>query len=238
MRRGVPLAPSEIELALAARAGMTRRGLLIAATATAGAIGAGAYGWNRYTQLLDSTGSGASDGLFRGEPLALTSSGHLLDTDFPDPFAGGIFLGYLPFRSPQEDSFLTPLYTNSGGGHGARLCIDVASLFTPEGRLAPPDKFFIRTEYPDLRRPRADWKIKIHGLVKKRQQLPLKSLERFVEPKGPVLLECSGNGNVLKFGLVSFAEWAGSSLERVIKIAEPTAKAKALLIQGFDDDTN
>jgi DMSO/TMAO reductase YedYZ molybdopterin-dependent catalytic subunit len=238
MRRGVPLAPSEIELALAARAGLTRRGFLLAATATVGTIGAGAYAWNRYTQLLDSTEGGPSAGLFQGEPLALTSAGQLLDTDFPDPCAGGIFLGYLPFRSQEEDSFRTPLYTNSGGGHGARLCIDLASLFTPEGRLTPADKFFIRTEYPDLLRPPADWKIKIHGLVKKPQQLPLKALESFVEPKGPVLLECSGNGNVLKFGLLSVAEWAGIPLERVIKIAEPTAKAKALLIQGFDDDTN
>jgi DMSO/TMAO reductase YedYZ molybdopterin-dependent catalytic subunit len=237
MRRGVPLAPSEIELALAARAGLTRRGFLLAATATMGAIGAGAYAWNRYTQLLDSTGGGSA-GLLQGEPLALTSSGQLLDTDFPDPCAGGIFLGYVPFRSQEEDSFRTPLYTNSGGGHGARLCIDLASLFTPEGRLTPADKFFIRTEYPDLLRPPADWKIKIHGLVKKPQQLPLKSLERYCEPKGPVLLECSGNGNVLKFGLLSVAEWAGIPIERVIKIAEPTDKAKAVLIQGFDDDTN
>lgn len=237
MRRGVPLTNPEIELALAARAGLTRRGFLLAATATVGTIGAGAYAWNRYTQLLDSTGS-SSAGLIQGEPLALTSSGQLLDTDFPDPCAGGIFLGYLPFRSREEDSYPGRLYQNSGGGHDARLCIDVASLLTSEGRLTPADRFFIRTEYPDLLRPPAEWKIKIHGEVKQPQKLPLKSLESFVEPKGPVLLECSGNANSLKFGLLSVAEWAGIPLERVIKIAQPTAKAKALLIQGFDDDTN
>ena len=146
MRRGVPLAPSEIELALAARAGLTRRGFLLAATATVGTIGAGAYAWNRYTQLLDSTGGGSA-GLLQGEPLALNSSGQLLDTDFPDP-CGGIFLGYLPFRSQQEDSYPGRLYQNSGGGHDARLCIDVASLLMPESRLTPADQFFIRTEYP------------------------------------------------------------------------------------------
>src|SRR5579872_1520119 len=106
MRRGVPQPNSEFErarAALAARAGMTRRGMLIASTATLGAIGAGAYGWYRFAQpLLDST-DGPSAGVISGEPLALTSDGHLLDTDFPDPCADGIFLGYLPFRSPQED---------------------------------------------------------------------------------------------------------------------------------------
>ncbi len=99
MRRGVPLALSEIELALAARAGLTRRGFLLAATATVGTIGAGAYAWNRYTQLLDSTEGSGSPGLIEGTPLALTPSGLLLDTDFPDPFTRGIFLGYLRFRS-------------------------------------------------------------------------------------------------------------------------------------------
>ncbi len=211
--------------------------MLIASTATLGAIGAGAYGWYRFAQpLLDST-DGPSAGVIPGEPLALTSDGHLLDTDFPDPCAGGIFLGYLPFRSPQEDKFPGRLYQNSGGGHGARLCIDVASLLTPEGRLTPADKFFIRTEYPDLLRPPADWKIRIHGHVKQSQQLSLKSLDKFVEPRGPVLLECSGNANSLKFGLLSVGDFAGIPLERVIKIAEPTSKAKAILIRGFDDDS-
>ena len=37
-----------------------------------------------------------------GEPLALTPAGKLLDTDFPDPFAGGEYLGHLPFLREAE----------------------------------------------------------------------------------------------------------------------------------------
>jgi DMSO/TMAO reductase YedYZ molybdopterin-dependent catalytic subunit len=238
MRRSVPNQNWQLERALAAHRGMSRRNFVISTAVAAGGIGSLVYGWNRFVEpLMDSTSSGGP-GIQPGEPLAITPSGMLLDTDFPDPFARGLFVGYLSFHSDDEDSFRQPFYRNSGGGHDARLCIDVASLLTPEGRLTPSDQFFIRTEYPDKLRPPSDWKIKVHGEVKQAQQLSLKSLESFVEPKGPVLLECSGNAPLLKFGLLSVADWAGVPLERVIKIAQPTAKAKAVLIGGFDDDSN
>ncbi len=237
MRRSGLLDQFGNEIPEAAHRGMTRRSLIVSAAATLGGVAAVGYAWNRFTDTLDSTGESAARGLIRGEPLALTSSGLLLDTDFHDPCAGGEFLGYLPFRSREEDSFEGPLYQNSGGGHGARLCIDLASLLTPEGRLTPADQFFIRTEYPDRLKSTDNWKIKVHGEVKRPQNVPLKSLLDSVEPRGPVLLECSGNGNVLKFGLLSVAEWAGIPIEKIIKLAQPTEKASAILIAGFDDDS-
>lgn len=228
-------------MADAANRGMTRRSLILSTAATIGGIGAATYAWNRFTDSLETSGSGSSgsgsQGLITGEPLAITSSGTLLDTDFSDPFAGGEFLGYLPFRSPEEDHYTGRFYENSGGGHDARLCIDLASLLTPAGRLTPADQFFIRTEYPDQLKSTADWKIKIHGEVKQPQNLPLKSLLDLVEPRGPVLLECSGNANVLKFGLLSVAKWDGIPIEKIIKLAHPTEKAFAILINGFDDDS-
>jgi DMSO/TMAO reductase YedYZ molybdopterin-dependent catalytic subunit len=239
MRRSVLLDQFGNEMADASHRGITRRSLIISAAATLGGIGAAAYAWNRFgDSLLDTTGVGGGEGVLPGEPLALTSSGTLLDTDFPDPCARGEFLGYLPFRSPEEDSYPGRLYENSGGGHGARLCIDVASLLTPAGRLTPADQFFIRTEYPDQLRPPRDWKIKLHGEVKQPQNVSLKSLLDSVEPRGPVLLECSGNAAQLKFGLLSVADWAGIPIEKIIKLAQPTEKATAILIGGFDDDSN
>lgn len=212
--------------------GMTRRSFLVSAAAMAGGIGAATYTWYRFSESTPS-----SLGIIEGEPLALAPGGTLLDTDFPDPFAQGQFVGYLPFRSREEDQ-AAPLYQNSHGGHDARLCIDLASLLTPEGRLTPADKFFIRTEYPDLLRAPADWKIKVHGEVKQEQNVSLKSLKDSVESRGPVLLECSGNGAVLKNGLLSVADWSGIPIEKVIKLAQPTTKAKAIYINGFDDDTH
>jgi DMSO/TMAO reductase YedYZ molybdopterin-dependent catalytic subunit len=238
MRRSRQLDNSEIAMAAAANRGMTRRSFLIAGAATVGGIGAAAYAWNRYGEpLLESSGT-SGEGIIRGEPLALTSSGMLLDTDFPDRCARGEFLGYLPFRSLKEDEFRGKLDRNSHGGHDARLCIDVATLLTPQGRLTPADHFFIRTEYPDLLKPAKSWTIKIHGEVKQPQDVPLESLRDSVESRGPVLLECSGNAAELKFGLLSVAEWAGIPIEKIIKLAHPTEKAKAILIKGFDDDSH
>jgi DMSO/TMAO reductase YedYZ molybdopterin-dependent catalytic subunit len=237
MRRSVLLDQFGDEIAASAHRGMSRRSLIISAAATLSGLGAATYAWNRFTDSLLGTSGTSGQGIVPGEPLALTRSGMLLDTDFPDPCAGGEFLGYLPLHS-EEDKFPGQLYVNSGGGHDARLCIDVASLLTPEGRLTPSDQFFIRTEYPDLLRPQREWMIKLHGHVKQPRNVPLSSLHDLVEPKGPVLLECSGNAAQLKFGLLSVADWAGIPIEKIIKLAHPTEKAKAILIKGFDDDSH
>jgi DMSO/TMAO reductase YedYZ molybdopterin-dependent catalytic subunit len=238
MRRRPEVDESEIAMAAAANRGMTRRSFLIAGAATVGGIGAAAYAWNRYGEPLLGTSGTSGQGIIHGEPLALTSSGMLLDTDFPDRCAGGEFLGYLPFRSAEEAEFRGKMGHNSHGGHDARLCIDVATLLMPQSRLTPIDQFFIRTEYPDLLKPRKSWTIKLHGEVKQPQDVPLDSLRDSVESRGPVLLECSGNAAQLKFGLLSVADWAGIPIEKLIKLAHPSEKAKALLIKGFDDDSN
>jgi DMSO/TMAO reductase YedYZ molybdopterin-dependent catalytic subunit len=238
MRRSAETGKSGIERAAAVNRGMTRRSFLIAGAATVGGIGAAAYAWNRYGEpLLESSGT-SGEGIIQGEPLALTPSGMLLDTDFPERCARGEFLGYLPFRSQEEDEFRGKFGKNSHGGHDARLCLDVATLLTPQGRLTPADQFFIRTEYPDLLKPPPEWKIKIHGEVKQPRDVPLKSLQDSVESQGPVLLECSGNAAQLRFGLMSVADWAGIPIEKIVKLAHPTEKAKSLLIGGFDDDSH
>jgi DMSO/TMAO reductase YedYZ molybdopterin-dependent catalytic subunit len=173
-----------------------------------------------------------------GAPLALTPDGKLLDTDFPDPFAGGEFLGYLQFQSEGGAGELQPGIRNSAG-HNARRIIDPATLLLPESRRTPADQFFIRTEYPDQLQASPDWTIKLHGEVKQAQDVPLKKLLPSVESKGPVLLECSGNAREqLRFGLLSVGEWAGIPIEKVLKLAQPTSKAKAILVNGFDDDSH
>ena len=108
----------------------------------------------------------------------------------------------------------------------------------PASRLTPADKFFIRTEYPDLLRPADEWTIQLGGEVRKPQALAFSRLDRLVEPKGPVLLECSGNHRTLKYGLLSVAEWEGVPIGKVLDLAEPTNKATSVLINGFDDDSN
>jgi|HubBroStandDraft_6_1064221.scaffolds.fasta_scaffold10713_2 DMSO/TMAO reductase YedYZ molybdopterin-dependent catalytic subunit len=204
------------------RRGITRRAFLTSTVVATGAAAAGAWAWR---WAFPSS-----------EPLAL-ASGKLLDTDFPDPFADGQLLGYLPFDLEGQGSPLVPGQTNEHG-HNARRIIDPASLLMPSTRVTPAADFYIRTEYPDLLKAPKDWKIKISGEVRKPQDLPLPQLDSAVEPKGPVLLECSGNHRALRFGLLSVADWEGISIGKVLDLAEPTTKATSVLINGFDDDSN
>jgi DMSO/TMAO reductase YedYZ molybdopterin-dependent catalytic subunit len=218
------------------RRGITRRSLLLssAAAASAAAAAGGLWWWQSEDESPGSTG-GPSRLIPCDAPLAL-ASGKLLDTDFPDPFAGGQLLGYLPFELEAMESPIFPGRRNSEG-HNTRRIIDPASLLLPSTRVTPADDFFIRTEYPDLLHPPAEWAIQIGGEVRKPQSLPLAKLDSAVETKGPVLLECSGNHRSLRFGLLSVANWEGIPIGKVLNLAEPTSKAKCVLIKGFDDDS-
>jgi DMSO/TMAO reductase YedYZ molybdopterin-dependent catalytic subunit len=219
------------EVSSAARRGVTRRGFL-AAAATAGAATAGVVASRFYFQ-----NSRSLPDLIPGEPLALTSTGKLLDTDFPDPFAGGEYLGHLPFLRETDDGPIDP-GQRVATGHNARRVIDLASLLTPDGRKTPADRFFIRTEYPDQLQPQPEWKIKIEGEVKQPKSVLLTQLLPSVESHGSVLVECSGNARDLRYGLVSVGDWAGIPIKKIIEQSHPTSRAKAILFNGFDDDSN
>jgi DMSO/TMAO reductase YedYZ molybdopterin-dependent catalytic subunit len=213
------------------RRGITRRTFL-ATAATATGVGGAALAWRGCSS--PETEDGRS--IVAEKPLALSGSGTLLDTDFPDPFAGGQCIGYLPFQG-EAGPFLR-VQINSGGGHNSRKIMDLASLLMPGERITPYDHFYVRTEYPDLLDTQDNWTIAVHGAVKQAQELPLSQLQSLVEPRGSVLLECSGNARQhLRLGLLSVGDFEGIPIEKMISLAQPTSKAKAILISGFDNDS-
>ena len=215
-----------------ARRGISRR-IFLASTAATGAVVGGS--WLATRKYLEP--SSQQPNLIPGEPLALTADGKLLDTDFPDPFVGGEYLGYLPFLYEAEQLRELKPGVRLGKGHNARRIIDPASLLTPQGRNTPGDEFYIRTEYPDELHAPPDWTIKIHGEVKQSKAVSLKELLPELRSKTPVLIECTDNAREMRFGLVSVGEWSGIPIQEIIKLAQPTAKAKSILINGFDDDS-
>jgi DMSO/TMAO reductase YedYZ molybdopterin-dependent catalytic subunit len=205
---------------------------LASAVATSTVVAGGWWATRRYSDK-----SPALPGLISGEPLALSPDGKLLDTNHSDPFAGGEYLGYLPFFQENEKAQMKP-GLRFGKGHNGRRLIDTSSLLTPEGRKTPNDQYYIRTEYPDLLEAPAEWKIKIHGEVKQPKDVSLAELLPAVEQKDPVLVECSGNAREMGFGQLSVATWAGVPIAEIIKRAEPTSKAKAILFNGYDNDSS
>jgi DMSO/TMAO reductase YedYZ molybdopterin-dependent catalytic subunit len=217
--------------------GITRRSLLVSTVAAAGAAAGGAWVWNWDDDSTTPGGASknSSNLIEYRDPLGL-EAGKLLDTDFPDPFAGGQLLGYLPFRGEDSGSPMLP-GIRSGDGHGMRRIIDPASFLMSGSRITPADDFFIRTGYPELLQPTDDWKIQIGGEVRKPQVLSLRKLDPLVGLANKlVLLECSGNHRSLRYGLLSVGQWEGIPIGKVLEMAEPTEKATCVFVNGFDDD--
>ena len=67
-----------------ARRGISRRTFLASTAATGAVVGGSWLATRKYLEP-----SSKQPNLIPGEPLALTADGKLLDTGFPDPFAGG-----------------------------------------------------------------------------------------------------------------------------------------------------
>ena len=84
-------------------------------------------------------GGGSVGACLEGEPSRSRPSGMLLDTDFNDPLRRRRISRLLAISLAKKTAFGHRFTRTRGGGHDARLCIDLASLLTPEGRLTPAD---------------------------------------------------------------------------------------------------
>lgn len=121
-----------------------------------------------------------------------------------------------------------PLGTELDG----RLFTDF-SAFTPDTRLTPTERFFVRTRASKLLDP-TRWDIQIGGLVSKATTIPGEALARKSRPMGVHLMECSGNPRVAHFGMMSVAEWDGVPFEEILEKANPQASGTHVLVSGFD----
>src|SRR5580698_10554571 len=79
------------------RRGISRRSFIASSVAAAGLAGAGYWYWNSDNGQSPEQEPDESGIVPWREPLALVN-GKLLDTDFPDPFAGGQLRGFIPFQ--------------------------------------------------------------------------------------------------------------------------------------------
>ncbi len=126
-----------------------------------------------------------------------------------------------------------PLDTVSGKGLDGRLFTDLSAM-APESRVAPTEKFYIRTRASELLDDRKPWLIRLGGLVQRPLDLTSEDLESLVKPAGLHLMECAGNARDARFGMLSVAEWAGAPLSAVLDIVTIDPRATRVLISGFD----
>lgn len=147
----------------------------------------------------------------------------------PNPFAGGVLLGTIPFTGeggPLDEAF--------GSGLNGRLYTDLSTL-APTDLVVPNDRYYVRTRYPDLLRPDAPWRIAVGGQVQAPLHLTLDMLAPKVKSSlGPYVMECSGNGAFAAFGMLSAARWSGVPITDVLAMIGVRPRATGVLISGFD----
>lgn len=144
-------------------------------------------------------------------------------------FAGGEYLGDVPFVNEGGTQFHVPL----GAGWDGRLYTDL-SMLEPDSPVVPNDLFYVRTRYPDLLDESKPWTIQVGGLVGEEVVLTLDDLTPHVEDQGVHLLECSGNSDGGRFGLMSACVWGGVPFAKVLSWLKPLPEATRVLLEGFD----
>ncbi len=150
-----------------------------------------------------------------------------------DAFADATFIEVLPFENDADRETETVL----AEGHDARLLTDLQEL--SEDKLTQSNaEFYIRTEFPDLLDSTDDWAIRIRGLVGEEFDLALDDLvgEEIAEID-TFLLECSGNGDGSRMGLLSSAPMGGIPFSALLDRVDVDASATRVLVHGFDERT-
>lgn len=178
-------------------------------------------------------------GCKQDRPLGLDDSGTFLTTatgapipGCPDPMAGGTFLEVVPWDPPRA-----PFGALTDVGWDARRLFELASLADGGSLEVPPDRFYVRTGFPDLLTTAPDaWTVRLDGRVDAATDIPIADIRARAVDHDPVLLECSGNGGTGHFGLMSAARWRGAPLLDLLDAhatLDPTATQ--LLVTGFDE---
>ena len=128
-----------------------------------------------------------------------------------------------------------PLGVATGEGLDGRLFTDLRWL-SPGSMITPIESFFIRTRTPDQLDRSKPWSVRIGGHVEKESGFSVDELRALgVRAAGAHVLECSGNGRILHFGMLSCGTFDGVPLPEILKRSRPTSKATRVLISGFDE---
>ena len=146
-----------------------------------------------------------------------------------DPIAEGKELGVVDFVGEAP----VPMEKVFGAGLDGRMYTDLSKL-TPQDRVMPTEKFYIRTRASELLESQKPWVVRVGGLGARPFDLGLEDLKKMAKPMGMHLMECAGNARTVHFGLMSVADWTGVALPEILDIAKAKPQARRVLISGFD----
>ena len=100
------------------------------------------------------------------------------------------------------------------------------------GWITPNQEFFVRSHFGTPRLDAAPFVMKVTGLVERERRFTLEDLLRLPAQEEVVTLECAGN--LVGWGGVSNARWAGVRLGDVLKAAGLSSDAKEVVLIGAD----
>jgi DMSO/TMAO reductase YedYZ molybdopterin-dependent catalytic subunit len=146
-----------------------------------------------------------------------------------DPFAKGKLVGTVAFTGEAKVSMETPLGAELDG----RMYTDLSAL-SPDNRVTPTEKFYIRTRASELLDTRKAWRVSVGGLAAQPFELGIEELRKMAKPMGLHLMECAGNTRSVHFGMMSVADWGGVPVAGLVEGAKPKTAATRMLISGFD----
>lgn len=148
--------------------------------------------------------------------------------DCPDLFAGGMLEGRVDFDEPE-----TLFHVRERAGWDGRFVHDLSQV--PEQPITPNEEFFIRTFNPDGIDLNSPWPFRIDGLVAEPRDVLLYEFEPITRRMGVFLVECSGNSDGRRFGLMSSCEWSGVPMSEVLSWVEVQPGAVGVVVEGFDE---
>jgi DMSO/TMAO reductase YedYZ molybdopterin-dependent catalytic subunit len=106
---------------------------------------------------------------------------------------------------------------------------DFASL---DGWITPNSEFFVRSHFGIPKLDPSPWAVAVSGAVERPRTFTLDDLMKLPAQEEVVTLECAGN--LVGWGGVSNARWAGASLAALLKAAGVRADAGEVILVGAD----
>ncbi len=135
---------------------------------------------------------------------------------------------------------------SSGDAHAS---VSMCPIHESEGIITPNGLFFVRDHGGTAHVNPNEWRLMIHGKVKKEIVLTLEDLKKYPSETRTYFIECPANGspewrgpqfNSLQFmkGLMSAAQWTGVMLKTILEDLGLEKDAVWMLAEGSDNASN
>src|SRR5215831_4848666 len=131
-------------------------------------------------------------------------------------------------------------WSASSGASSMDASSPISPPCLPTLAITPTEKFYIRTCASSLLSDAGSWRIQLRGFggfAGSSSSLAMDDLKELARPCGVHLMECSGNVEAGRFGLLSAAEWGGVPVSTLLERRGIGARMR-VLVSGFDTYTS